>query len=179
LALVTKFLPALGDWPPEFCSLTQWTRVPPSFTVEYPAHTGPLSIKCTLEGEETCETEDGQTFVVNANDYLVLNESERYAFCIDSLADVESFCIFYRLGLAEEVVSALNLSAETLLEDPTLRIDQHIQFFQKLYPHGNMVTPQVQKFRSPIAENGAAEAELEEHYHLLVESLLHNQIAIR
>jgi len=66
-------------------------------------------------------------FAVENERYLLLNKGS-YTISIEEDHDVESFCIFFKDGLAEEVARTINESPEKLLDCPQTNIDS-IGFF--------------------------------------------------
>ena len=56
----------------------------------YPEHKGPLTIKCPLKGKETFVTPE-RKFIVDNDNYLILNDGQTYSCSIDSKEDEKSF----------------------------------------------------------------------------------------
>ena len=68
---------------------------------------GPLSIKTVIRGSARWSTNEADRLVDESN-YLVLNSGQTYTVTIDSLETVETFCLFFRRGLAEDVCRSTN-----------------------------------------------------------------------
>ena len=139
--------------------------------VAYTTHTAPLSIKTTLRGCETYEVE-GRELAVDEDTYLVLNNRQLYASHIESSAEVESFCVFFRDRFAEEVLAALVTPAERLLDDPESKSGQPVEFFQKLNRHDQTVSPLLERLHQGINSGPASELWLDEQFHALARGLL-------
>lgn len=75
--------------------------------------TGQLSFKTFSNGQAHYKTNKG-FFAVEESRYLLLNKGE-YTLSIDEFEVVESFCVFFKDGFAEEVFHSLN---DSLLSDP-------------------------------------------------------------
>jgi hypothetical protein len=67
---------------------------------------GPLSIKSVRSGEALWETTCGR-FPLRPGSYLVVNDGHPYSLTIESARPVETFCLFFRRGLVEDVRRAL------------------------------------------------------------------------
>lgn len=78
---------------------------------------GPLSIKTVRQGRALWRTADGERILEPGRD-LVLNRAQRYDVEVDSDAVVETFCVFFRDGFAEEVARGAGATERTLLDDP-------------------------------------------------------------
>ena len=78
---------------------------------------GPLSIKTVRRGRALWRTASGERVLEPGRD-LVLNRGQRYDIEVDSDSVVETFCIFFRHGFAEEVARGCRETAETMLDDP-------------------------------------------------------------
>lgn len=139
--------------------------------VAYAEHAGPLSIKCAFGGQEIYEYSLGR-FAVDDHSYLVLNEAQPYSSYIQADAEVESFSLFFRPGLAGEVLTSLVTPADRLLDNPRQRHLQPLLFFEKLYTHDAVLTPSLLKLRAAIQGGLATQDWLEEQFHLLLEKLL-------
>src|SRR5688572_2968048 len=94
---------------------------------------GLLSIKSFTGG--TAHYDIGQgAFRVDSSAYLVLNHAQEYTITIDSDTEVDSFCVFFASGFAEEVHRSLTHSTEALLDQPQAAATLPL-FFQRTYGH--------------------------------------------
>lgn len=132
---------------------------------------GLLSIKSFFHGQALYDTGKG-LHAVNEKSYLILNNEQSYAITIDSEREVESFCIFFKPGFAEDVWHSLNASHERLLENPTSPLTSQINFFERNYPHDETLSPVLLVIRSSIADHENDPGWLEEHFHLVMCRLL-------
>ncbi|HUO84731.1 MAG TPA: AraC family transcriptional regulator [Thermoanaerobaculia bacterium] len=78
---------------------------------------GPLSIKTVRRGRALWRTASGERILEPGRD-LILNRAQRYDIQVDSDSVVETFCVFFRHGFAEEVARGWRETAESLLDDP-------------------------------------------------------------
>src|SRR5690554_5589515 len=83
----------------------------------FPEHNGALSIKCAWSGRETYEI-GGMRYTVDTRNYLILNQGQYYSSHVDS--EVDSFCIFFSPGLAEDVLRGLSVPEDVLVDDPCI-----------------------------------------------------------
>lgn len=139
--------------------------------VEYAEHAAPLSIKCAFNGQEFYEYGVGRC-AVDDRSYLVLNEAQSYSSYIQSDTEVESFSLFFRPGLAEEVLATLITPADQLLDNPQEGRTQPTLFFEKLYAHDAAVSPLLLELRRAVLEGDLNQEWLEESFHILLERIL-------
>lgn len=140
--------------------------------ISYAEHTGPLSIKSTLRGQEVYEV-DGVPHCVDETAYLVLNNDQPYASCICSTQAVHSFCVFFRDDLDREVLASLHRSAESLLDAPDRLHPSAAMFFQHLRYNDTRLAQLLDELRSSIEQGVASEFWLDEQCHRLLAALLH------
>ena len=92
---------------------------------------GPLSIKAVKRG--TVEWRVGKSrFELDANSYLVLNHGQPYAITVESAAPVETFCMFFARGFAEDASRSLTAAGTALLDDPERATS--VGFYERLRP---------------------------------------------
>lgn len=131
---------------------------------------GALSIKSFTGGRALYDVGGGR-FAVDDRSYLVLNEGQTYSITVDSRSPMESFCIFFGRGLAEEVERSLLAQPGTLLDDPS-GVSPAVRFFERTYPHDEMLSPALFRLREALARGRHDPAWLEERLHDLLERLL-------
>jgi AraC family transcriptional regulator len=129
---------------------------------------GQMSIKTFSNGKACYKTPDG-FFAVGENRHLILNEGP-YTIMIEEEKEVESFCIFFKHGLAEEVFRSFRDSADNLLSDPFKETDG-IGFFEKTYHTPKSLAYKLDRIR---VQSSAPEGE--ELYHFLMQDLLNTHI---
>ena len=134
-----------------------------------------LSIKCMFNGQALYEI-DGGRFVVGEDAYLILNHAQRYTIHIDSPTVVESFCVFFPPGWAEDARRSAGTPDEHLLDDPSHSATQPISFFERLYPHDIIVSPHIAQLRTALRQECTGVGYLEEKLRLLLAGMLHLQV---
>lgn len=139
--------------------------------ISFAPHEGPLGIKCCFNGLENYEV-GRERFAVDRSSYLVLNDGQRYASSIRSHKRVESFCVWFRPGFAEQVLNSLRSPANRLLDEPGFASNQPLQFFEQLYHHDDLVSPILFRIHHAANKGFAEPPWLEEQFHLLMERLL-------
>jgi AraC-like DNA-binding protein len=107
---------------------------------------------------------------VDDSSYLVLNHGQTYSISIESRQPVESFCLFFAAGFAENVQRALSKPAGDLLDEPEVDNLAPIHFFEKNYPHDRIVSPALLRLRSEYRTHEGGW--LAEQLHSIVERLL-------
>lgn len=132
---------------------------------------GWLSLKSFYGGQAVYNVERGG-FRLDDSSYLVLNHGQKYAITIESETPVESFCLFFAPGLAEEVHRSLSLSPGPLLDEPASNGAGSITFFERTYLHDNLLSPALNRLRYSLAKVPLEPLELAEEAHLIMQQLL-------
>jgi len=99
-----------------------------------------LSIKVARGGRERYFI-DGRSIAVDDDSFLILNDNRVYGSRFDSDAELESFSIFFRPGMAEEVHGALQVPIERALDQGGATRRQAVEFSETLQPHDSTVSP--------------------------------------
>lgn len=138
---------------------------------------GSLSIKSFYNGQAFYEVGRGR-FAVDDNSYLILNHGQPYSITIDSASPMESFCIFFAGGFAEEVHRSLSTNTVRLLDVPEMSAVPSINFFEKNYPHDDILSPALRQFRTALAQRKDEPGWIQEQLHKIMQRLLrvHRQI---
>ena len=143
-----------------------------SSSIQFTEHEGPLSIKCAFRGREFYEVE-GARVAVDDSSYLIMNHGQRYASYVQSEQVVESFCLWYRPGFAEEAMRALTTADDRLLDEPSPPGSLPVFFFERLTPHDDMVSPLLFRIRGAVQAGHVTSGWLEDQMHLALDRLLH------
>ena len=143
-----------------------------------PERETPLVIRCAFHGQRLFTTDSGR-FAVDDDAYLVLNAGQRCSSVIESKTPVETLSVFFYPGFAEEVLRSRVTPADRLLEDPPVARLQPVQFFDKLTPHDDLVSPLLFRLRECLGQEWVTHGWLEEQNHLLLERLLQAHRRIR
>lgn len=134
---------------------------------------GMLSIKSFLGGPVFYES--AGPFVLDERAYLILNHGQDYTIHIDSAISVESFCVFFAPGLAEEALAAIRARPEQLLEAPA--ISGPVQFYDRTYPHDDLLSPALLNLRAALRHGQPETGWLDEQLRgLLVRLLQHHHL---
>lgn len=138
--------------------------------VEYPLYRQRLSIKMTGSGRESYFV-DGRDLTVDEDCYLVLNDGATYGSAISSRRPVDSFSVYFRPHLAEEVLAALVTPEDRLLSSPDV-LPPAIEFSQSLRAHDDQVGPVMRHIKEQVAAGEDDEMWLEEQLGVLAQRLL-------
>ncbi|MFJ5788983.1 helix-turn-helix domain-containing protein [Lysinibacillus sp. NPDC093197] len=130
---------------------------------------GQLSIKTFSNGKAHYKTNKGM-FAVEESRYLLLNEGS-YTISIDETKEVESFCVFFKDGLAAEVFKTLKETSDNLLSDPFMNTSS-ISFFDKTYHKNNTLSIQLEAFKHILPSLEINSIGYEELFHKLMQSIL-------
>ncbi|MCI0448468.1 MAG: AraC family transcriptional regulator [Chlorobi bacterium] len=143
----------------------------------YPLHTGPLTIKFTLKGEEYFATKQ-RSFRVTPSTYLIFNSGQKYSARIQSNETVETISVFFRPQFAEEVLSSLISSEDNILDNEITHPEQPVHFMEILYPHDTVLYPFIFKFRMASKLGYDDNNWLEEEFYMLLKAFLgiHRQV---
>jgi AraC family transcriptional regulator len=129
-----------------------------------------LSIKTFRGGSALYDIGAGR-YLVDHSGYLIVNEKQPYEITVDAATPVESFCIFFDPGLAEDVRRAMASTDRRMLDAPDAS-GESVRFIERLYPHDDLVTPRIERLRSAPAHLRADSTWLDERAHELVSALL-------
>jgi AraC-like DNA-binding protein len=146
--------------------------------VEYMPFRQRLSIKVARGGRERYYL-DGRSIAVDDDCYLILNDNRTYSSRFEPDVDIESFSIFFRPGLAEEVQGALARSLERALADGAAETPQPVEFAEALQPHDSVVTPALRHVEAGV-KAGIEDADwYEEQFQFLLSRMLSHQGRLR
>jgi AraC family transcriptional regulator len=106
---------------------------------------------------------------VGDDTYLILNHGRSYAIEVDSRTPIESFCVFFSPDFAADALRTACKSSGTLLDAPT-DDSSGLEFFEKKYPHDDVVTPALRKLKRTHLHCEALERE--EQIHRLIVALV-------
>ncbi|MCA1061057.1 AraC family transcriptional regulator [Rossellomorea aquimaris] len=128
---------------------------------------GQLSIKTFMNGRAFYKTNRGY-FGVEEGRYLLINNGP-YTITIEEDQPVESFCIFFKAGFAEDVYRTMTDSSDHLVSDP-YKQNGSVEFFERTYsiPHSLSKQLHITKALHSHWEHTC----YEEQYHFLMENLL-------
>jgi len=145
---------------------------------ECPPAARPLMLAAARGGRESYLL-DRRRISVDEDNFLLLNAGRVHASLIRAETDVESFKIFFRAGLAEEVLATLVMPADRLLDREFHA--SGFEFCEGLRPHDRLVSPIWKYLRHRALTGDADAAWFDEQLSYLMERLLlaHREIANR
>jgi AraC family transcriptional regulator len=139
--------------------------------VEYRPFRQRLSIKVARGGRERYFI-DGRSIAVDDDSYLILNDNRVYASRFESNTEIESFSVFFRPGLAEDVFGALNTTVERALVDGGAEAPRPVEFAEQLQPHDSAVTPALRYVQYGVKAGVEDAGWYEEQFQFLLERML-------
>ncbi|MBO0856988.1 MAG: helix-turn-helix transcriptional regulator [Chloracidobacterium sp.] len=139
---------------------------------------GCLSIKSFHGGEALYDVGRGR-YRVDSNSYLILNQNQPYEIIVDSEKAIESFCVFFENGFAEEVNYGLATAAAKLLDNPSPARVEPVCFFEKTYPHDDILSPALLGFKAALQDRNDDEVWINERLHELIGRLLQVHRGVR
>jgi AraC-like DNA-binding protein len=141
---------------------------------EYTQFRQRLSIKIARGGRERYFI-DGRSIAVDDDSFLVLNDNRTYGSRFDTNVDIESFSIFFRPGMAEEVYGALSTPLERALAEGSSGSTRAAEFAESLQPHDSLVSP-VLRYVHHGVKSGVEDGDwYEEQLQFLLERMLAHQ----
>lgn len=156
----------MSRWGRENCIVSARSR-----HCEYPLFQQRLSIKAVWGGREDCFV-DGRRIALDDDTFIILNEGRIYASRLDSRSPVSTFSIFFRPGMVQEVLGAMQASAEQALEHPDIRSGASIEFSESARRHDKQITPVLNYIRHHVDYGLAEEAWYEEQLRFLLQRML-------
>lgn len=152
-------------WGRENCVVSARTR-----HAEYPLFQQRLSIKAAWDGSEDYFV-DGRRVAVNEDTYLILNDGRTYGSSLSSHTPVSSFAIFFRPGMAAEVLRAHTATPEKLLEEPHEVTSGAVEFSERVRPHDRSISPVLRFIYRNVEAGISDEHWLEEQLYFLLERM--------
>jgi len=140
--------------------------------IYYPKHNGTLSIKTVLnDGEEVYKTDEG-TFLVDKDNYLILNHGQEYSSWIDTVKNTESFCLFFSGDFFYDVYNVLTKKEVRFLNesDPGFK---ELLFIEKLYDKDELINFLLKNIYHLIKTANITKEYLEDVFCKIAEHLLY------
>jgi AraC-like DNA-binding protein len=144
----------------------------------YGAGKGWLSIKSFYNGNAQYAI-GSKRFAADESSYLILNDGQCYDIQIEAERPVESCCLFFAPGFAQQVQHSIGSPADQLLTDPQPPSLPSPAFFERTYPHDQFVSPVLMQLRGAAARNQLDQGWLVEQFHVIMQRLLRVQANMR
>ncbi|MEP7244795.1 MAG: AraC family transcriptional regulator [Gammaproteobacteria bacterium] len=141
---------------------------------ECPPVPRPMMLAAAHGGRESYQF-DRRRVAVDDDNFLVQNAGRAHESAIHSRCEVESFKIFFRAGLVEEVLAPLVTPADRLLERPSAPDRFAFEFSETLRPHDRQVSPVLRYIRHQALAGNDDPAWFEEQLGYLLERMLLGQ----
>jgi AraC family transcriptional regulator len=160
-------------WGRENCIISAPTR-----QCEYAPFRQTLSIKAAWSGHEDYFV-DGRRVAVDDDTFIILNEGRTYASRVRASAPIHSFSIFFRPGMAEEVLRTISRTDDELLDEPADRAHRAVEFSEHSRRHDPKITPVLRFIHRHVAAGVEDEQWYEEQLYFLLQRMfaLHRQDA--
>jgi AraC family transcriptional regulator len=129
-----------------------------------------LSIKTFRQGTALYDIGSGR-YRVEGGGYLIINEGQPYEITIDAPRPVESFCVFFDPGLAEDVERSITCNECALLDNPHGPIEP-VRFIERVHRDDDLVTPHLERLRRAPEHRRSDRAWLDERARELAGGLL-------
>ena len=158
-------------WGRENCIISALTR-----RCEYEPFGQSLSIKAAWGGHEDYFV-DGRRVAVDDDTFIILNEGRIYASRVRVPAPLHSFSIFFRPGMADEVLRTISRTDEALLEDSHGRLHGSVEFSEHSRRHDPKIAPVLRHIHRHVAAGLDDEQWYEEQLYFLLHRMfaLHRQ----
>ena len=136
-------------------------------------HESRLSIRLMLNGQQHYKV-GAHDHLVTPENYLVVNQGQRYRTSFDGADDLEMILVAFQPGFAEELLYAFSTSDDKLLDNPFEPSAQPVYFFEKTYDADPTIRHLFLKLRRLIDQEVAVrkEADLDDIYTALLLRLL-------
>jgi len=156
-------------WGRENCIVSGTSR-----RAEYGLFRQTLSIKCVAHGNETYFV-DRRRVTVSDETFLILNEGREYASSLISPAGAYSFSIFFRPGLAQEILGDVRRPLRVALDDGPRVRPGAMEFDESLQHHHSRITPVLRFIQRSVVAGVRDESWLEEQCQFLLERMIMTQ----
>ena len=138
---------------------------------EYMPYRQRLSIKLARGGRERYFV-DGRSIAVDDDSFLILNDDRTYGSRFEDDLDIESFSVFFRPGMAEEVFGAVMTPVERALAEGGEGRPRSVEFTEALHPHDTIVSPVLRYVRYGVTSGVEDGHWYEEQLQFLLERML-------
>ena len=132
---------------------------------------GSLSIKSFFHGQAYYDVGKGR-YLVDDHSYLILNDAQPYTITIEAAKPVESLCLFFERGFVEEVHRTFTAHTCQLLDAPEPDSRGSLHFFERTYPHDDVLSPALLGLRNALARQHKDSLWLHEQMHGVAQRLL-------
>ncbi len=159
-------------WFSENCVLSAYYR-----HGEYAPYKAPLSIKANWGGSVRFHFAD-RTVAVDDDNYLVINGERTYASTADASSGAtpaHAISIFFRQGMAEELLSSLLTPVDKALLAGADAPARPVEFPEHLFPHNAAVTPLLRYIALHVDQGFDDELWYEEQLGFLLERMLRSR----
>ena len=136
----------------------------------YATHTQTLSIKTAWGGRERYFLREREV-AVDDDHWLVLNEGRAYGSELKSLRPAESFSVFFRPGLQDEVAAARGQTLAQALDAPPAA-PRGVHFGEHLRAHDGAVCAHLRRMQDAIAAGERSTDWLDQQALLLLDAML-------
>lgn len=156
-------------WGLENCVISAASR-----NAEYWPYRQRLSIKAARGGRERYYI-DGRTVAVDDDSFLILNDNRVYGSRFESDVDMESYSIFFRPGMSEEVYGALSQPLDRALAEGPVDTLRPVEFSEALHPHDSVVSPVLRYIRHSVRTGVEDGGWYEEQLQFLLQRMLEHE----
>jgi AraC family transcriptional regulator len=145
---------------------------------EHQEQSSPYAFKTSFNGRRFYEF-GKNTVATDPQNFLLLNDGQRFSGFVDSEEEVESLSVFFALQFVLDILNNYTQPDSKLLENYHFFPDKEVHFFEKLYPLNENIRTIVSKLK--ISVSGAEEDALntEQLLHELLKELLIGQQELR
>jgi hypothetical protein len=114
-----------------------------------------LSIKTFTAGQARYEVAGAQ-YAVDDSSYLIVNARQPYRITIEAPQPVESFCLFFPPDYVSDAWR-LHRTPQTRLLDMPARDATPPNFYERTYPHDDLVTPVLRHIQATIQDQAVVD----------------------
>ena len=131
-----------------------------------------LSLRWVTDGQRFFET-GNRRYAVDDRSYRIFNAGSEFSSEINSETPVQSYTICFQPQIAEDVLRALILPADRLLDAPQGYQDgEPLHFMEKAYDHDDLVSPILRRLQALRESEIATHGWFEEQFQMLLVAML-------
>lgn len=142
-----------------------------SSTLNNPPGMSTLALRWVFGGQRHCESEDGR-FAVDDSGYLLFNAGRVFSSTIASATPVECLTLCFEECSLDEAYYSLITPADRLLAQPKRKDGPQLEFYERLYPHDDLVSPRLFHIQRHLESPGVTHGWFEEQFHCVFVHLL-------
>ena len=138
-----------------------------------------LSLKVVFRGQVRFQLYNHMQYTLGTGEYLILNADKEYDIYKESRQPIETLGVYFEESFASDVLRTLQENTVRLLDDPIPPDPQPVNFFERIFPNIEILTPTLYSLRKNLPSRRYSLPWLEERFYDLLDSMFKNHLEVR